>query len=71
MTQVWLQRTRSAAKFAGDLLGGIAYGIWKAIPRLWQRARPAARFAGGLLVLIIGIVGSFGFVLFWSEILKP
>ena len=71
MTQVWLQRTRSAAKFAGDLLGGIAYGIWKAIPRLWQRARPAARFAGGLLVLIIGIVGAFAFVLLASAVISP
>ena len=33
--------------------------------------RAALHFAGGLLALIIGIVGSFGFVLLWSEVISP
>ena len=33
--------------------------------------RTALHFAGGLLVLSIGIVGSFGFVLIWSEVISP
>ena len=35
------------------------------------RTREAAKFAGGLLVLLIGIVGAFAWVLIWSEVVSP
>ena len=33
--------------------------------------RAALHFAGGLLVLIVGIVGAFAWVLLWSEVISP
>ena len=69
MTSPWLIRTREAAKWCGGLL------TIRRMLRLYGVAAralvPGLMFAGGLLVLIIGIVGTFAWVLIWSEVLAP
>ena len=69
MIQPWLIRTREAAKWCGGLL------TIRRMLRFYGMAvralAPGLMFAGGLLVLIIGIVGAFAWVLIWSEVLAP